>query len=95
MLLFIIIAVILCIPLADFALSNRQVVSLGFWPTDYAVEVPIGVGVLAAMAIALALGALAVWFSVLAQRNRARRAERTIRLLEAQIEELKTRVTTA
>jgi hypothetical protein len=34
-----------------------------------------------------------VWMSELAQRRRARRAERTVRLLEAQIEELKVRTT--
>ena len=93
MLPFIVFAVILCLPLADFALSNRQVVSLGLWPTDYAVVVPVGIGVLVAMAIALVIGALAVWVSSLGQYRRARSAERTVRLLEAQIEELKARVT--
>ena len=43
------------------------------------------------MAIAFLLGALVVWMSELSQRRRARRAERTVRLLEAQIEALKAR----
>jgi lipopolysaccharide assembly protein A len=43
------------------------------------------------MAIAFLLGALVVWMSELSQRRRARRAERTVRLLEAQIEALQAR----
>jgi hypothetical protein len=45
------------------------------------------------MAIAFLLGALVVWMSELSQRRRARRAEQTVRLLEAQIEALQARVT--
>jgi uncharacterized integral membrane protein len=91
-LLFIVFAVILCVPLADFALTNRQVVTLGLWPADYVIEVPVGLGILAAMAVALILGGITVWISVIGERRRARRAERAVRLLEAQIEELKARV---
>ena len=50
---------------------------------------PVLIGMVAG---AVLLGALVVWISELAQRSRARRAERTVRLLEAQVEELKARV---
>jgi uncharacterized integral membrane protein len=91
--LFLIVAFVMCLPLVLFALSNMEVVRLGLWPTDYGIDVPLSLAILIAMAIAFLLGALVVWMSELSQRRRARHAERTVRLLEAQIEELKQRPT--
>jgi putative membrane protein len=89
--LFLIVTFIVCLPLVLFALSNTEVVRLGLWPTDYGIELHLSIAILAAMAIAFLLGALVVWMSELSQRRRARRAERTVRLLEAQIEALQAR----
>jgi membrane protein implicated in regulation of membrane protease activity len=75
--LFLIIAILLCIPFAVFALSNMQVVALGIWPTDFV--------------MAFLLGGLIVWLAELGQRRRARRAERTVRLLQAKVDELEAR----
>jgi uncharacterized integral membrane protein len=75
-----------------FALSNTGPVRLGIWPTDYAVQLPLSLAVLGGMAIAFLAGGLLVWFSALAQRRRARHAEQAVRLLEAQVQELKTRL---
>jgi uncharacterized integral membrane protein len=75
-----------------FALSNRQPVALRVWPTDYAATLPLSLAVLAGMAIAFLAGGLLVWVSELVQRRRARRAEQTVRLLEAQVQELKARL---
>lgn len=88
---FFIFALIVCLPLALFALSNTTMVTLGLWPTDYTIQVHLSLAILIAMAVAFLFGGVLVWFSALAQRRRANRAERTIRLLEAQIEELKAR----
>jgi uncharacterized integral membrane protein len=74
-----------------FALSNPQQVTLGLWPTDFSWEVPLSIVILLAMALGFVLGALMLWLSVLCQRSRARRAERTARALEAQVQELKAR----
>ena len=93
--LFLIVTAIVCVPLVLFALSNTAIVRLGLWPTDYGIDVPISIAILVAMAIAFLLGAFMVWMSELAQRRRARRAERKVRLLEAQIEALQGRVPTA
>ena len=93
--LFLIVTFVLCLPLVLFALSNTEVVRLGLWPTDYGLDVHLSLAILVAMAIAFLLGALVVWMSELSQRRRARRAERTIRLLEAQIEDLKARTSPA
>jgi uncharacterized integral membrane protein len=88
---FLIITFVLCLPLVLFALTNTEMVRLGLWPTDYAIEVHISIAILVAMAVAFFLGALVVWTSELSQRRRARRAERTVRLLESQVQALQSR----
>jgi lipopolysaccharide assembly protein A len=75
-----------------FALSNAAPVSLRLWPTDYAMELPLSLAILGGMAIAFLFGGGLVWLSELAQRRRARRAEQAVRLLEAQVLELKARL---
>jgi uncharacterized integral membrane protein len=75
-----------------FALSNRQPVSLHVWPTDYAATLPLSLAVLGGMAVAFMAGGLLVLMSEMVQRRRARQAERTVRLLEAQVQELKARL---
>ena len=75
-----------------FALSNPQPVRLGLWPTDLTVDIPLSITVLLAMAVAFVLGALLLWFSAIGARLRARRAEHAVRMLEAQVKELKARV---
>jgi uncharacterized membrane protein YciS (DUF1049 family) len=76
-----------------FALSNPQHVQLGLWPTDLSVSVSLAIAVLAAMGIGLLAGALLLWVGGISVRLRARRAEHTVRLLEAQVAELKAEVT--
>jgi uncharacterized integral membrane protein len=78
--------------LTVFALSNVEPVQLGIWPTDYTVQVPVSVAVLVGAGIAFLLGGLLVWFNELGQRRRARRAEDTVRALEARLEEMKARL---
>jgi uncharacterized integral membrane protein len=89
--LFLIVTLVLSLPLVLFALSNTGIVWLGLWPMDYSLDVHLSLAILVAMAIAFLLGAFVVWVSELGQRRRARRAERTVRLLEAQIEALTAR----
>ena len=71
-----------------FAFSNRQPVTLGFWPSEFEATMPLSIAILAAMGIAFLLGALVMWIPALAVRRRARRFERTARRLEAQLAEL-------
>lgn len=84
-------ALILVLILIVFGLSNRQQVTLGFWPTDYAVVLPLSIAVLAAMAIAFLLGAAIVWLDHLGLGRRARRAEAEIRRLQAQLSQAEAR----
>jgi uncharacterized integral membrane protein len=86
------IALPLLLLLVLFALSNKEPVPLRFWPTDYSLVLPLSLAVIGSMAVAFLVGALLVWVSALAQRRRARRAEQTVRLLEAQVQELKARL---
>ena len=74
-----------------FALSNQQPVQLGLWPTDIVMEVPLSVAVLVAAGLFFIAGALMTWGGSLAMRNRAHRAERAVRQLEAQVQALKAR----
>jgi len=74
-----------------FALSNPQTVTLGMWPSDVNVELPLSIALLLASAVSFLLGALLIWFSLIGARLRARRAEQAARLLEAQIATLQAR----
>jgi uncharacterized integral membrane protein len=87
-----IIGVLFLLVLTVFALSNAEPVQLGIWPTDYTVQVPVSVAVLVGAGIAFLLGGLLVWIGELGQRRRARRAEDTVRALEARLEEMKARL---
>jgi len=75
-----------------FALSNREPARLSLWPTDFNLELPLALAILGASALAFLAGGLLVWFSVLTQRRRARRAEDAVRLLEDQVRDLKARL---
>jgi uncharacterized integral membrane protein len=79
------------IVLVVFALSNRQVVQLGLWPTDIMIDLPLSITVLIAAGLFFIAGALMTWGASVAMRGRARRAERTVRQLEAEVQALKSR----
>ncbi len=84
-------ALVIVLILVLFALSNRQDVTLGFWPTDYAVQAPLSVAILIGMAVAFFLGAALVWIDKLGLRGRARRAEAKVARLQAQLDETELR----
>ena len=76
-----------------FALSNKQAVQLGFWPTDLSVVVPVSLAVLCIAGVFFLFGAFMSWGGTLAARNRARRAEARARQLQAQLEAVRPRST--
>ena len=78
--------------LVIFVLSNREPVTIGFWPTDIRWDMPLSVALLIAAAAALVVGAVMVWISELRQRRRAHHAEVTARRLEEQVRELQARL---
>jgi uncharacterized integral membrane protein len=79
-----ILAAIAVLLVVVFALSNRQVVSVGMWPTGFVWELPLSLAVLLVAAVFFVGGALLGWSGTLAARRRARRAEAALRLIEAQ-----------
>lgn len=78
------VAAIVVLLIVVFALSNRQLVNLGMWPTGYVWEVPLSLAVLAVAALFFVGGALLGGSGALSARRRARRAEAALRLAEAQ-----------
>jgi len=87
------IGVPLLVVLVLFALSNTNAVRISLWPTDYSLQAPLSMAILGAMGVAFLFGGLVAWISALAQRRRARRAENRVQLLEAQVQDLKSRLT--
>ena len=89
----IVIRLIIAIPLLLigilFALSNRQPVQLGLWPTDYAIQIPVSIAILVAMAIAFFIGGVVLWINVLGARGQARAAERARERLQAEVATLR------
>jgi len=85
------IAVPALVLLVLFALSNKQPVRMGLWPTDITVDAPLSVAVLLASALFFLAGALMTWGTSLAMRARARRAEEQVRQLQTQVRTLQAR----
>jgi lipopolysaccharide assembly protein A len=81
----VLLAIPLMIILIVFALSNKQVVQLGLWPTDILIDLPVSLAVLGIAGLFFLFGALVAWSGTIAERSRARRAEATVRQLEAQL----------
>lgn len=82
-------AVPVLILLVAFALSNRQVVQLGLWPTDIVIDAPLSITILVASGLFFIIGALMTWGAGLVTASRARQAERTVRQLEAEVRALR------
>jgi uncharacterized integral membrane protein len=84
---------LLTLPLAAllvlFAVSNTAPVTLGLWPFDVTVELPLSVAVLAVSAIAFLFGAIVVWTTALPVRMRARRLENSTTALRAEVDQLR------
>jgi uncharacterized integral membrane protein len=71
--------------LIAFALSNQQPVTLGLWPIEETLELPLSIAVLAIAAVFFLLGAVIVWIPALGHRRRARRAQKRVTTLETKL----------
>jgi lipopolysaccharide assembly protein A len=78
--------------LALFAGSNRELVTLSLWPTDFSMTLPLSLAVLGAAGLAFPCGGLLVWIGTIRQRRQLRRTEEAVRLLEDQIRALNARL---
>ena len=84
-----VIGIPLLLALILFTLSNRELVRLGLFPTDFSLEIPLAVALLIAMGFGFFVGGLLVWFATLRHRHEASRAKETVRVMEARHPELK------
>lgn len=73
--------------LGVFAVENRQSVALDIWPLANAIEASASVWLLGFLAIGLLAGLGIGWFSTMAWRRRAWKAERANRTLERKLDE--------
>lgn len=78
-----------------FALSNPQPVHLGIWPTDFGIDLPLSISLLLFAAIGLLVGALMVWIGKIGAHLKVRRTQQSVRMLEAQVADLKQRLADA
>jgi lipopolysaccharide assembly protein A len=79
----------LLLVLVVFALSNPQIIHFGFWLTGLDLPLPASLAVLAALALGILFGAVALWLSTLCLRHRLRRAEQVRAALETELHRLK------
>jgi uncharacterized integral membrane protein len=71
--------------LIDFAVTNRQPVSLGLWPLPDIVEVPLYLVVLGGLALGFVVGEFAAWVGARRWRQEARQGRRRIAALEGEL----------
>ena len=75
-----------------FSIANRHVVSLKLWPFDIPLEMPLFLVLLASLVIGFLFGGSIALIGTARQRMRARRAERKLKLAEADNKRLRDRV---
>ena len=83
------IAVPLLVAVPLFAILNLNSVELTFWPLPFVVQAPVFVVALIGLAVGFFAGGVVAWFSAGRARARARAAERTVRIRDIEIEELR------
>ncbi len=83
--LFWLLVLVIALALALFAVSNREAVSLGFWPLSDVVELPLYLAILAALAAGFVAGIVASWLGGWRSRSQVRRHGRRIAALEREL----------
>ncbi len=79
----------LLLVLVLFALSNRQEVRLGLWPTDVSTTMPLWLMVLGLGAMFFLIGAVMVWLAEAPTRRRLVALERSAASLAAELTSLR------
>jgi uncharacterized integral membrane protein len=71
--------------LIPFALSNREPISLGFWPLPFLVDLPLYLLILSLLLAGFAIGATAAWIAGRRIRRELRRRRRRVEALEREL----------
>jgi uncharacterized integral membrane protein len=79
----------LALVLAVFAISNRETVSVTFWPTPFEIDMPLYLVVLAALLLGFLIGQFAGWINAGKHRRNAREKTKRVRDLESEVETLR------
>ena len=77
---------------AIFAISNRNLIELQFWPLPYAVPVQTGLAILLPVFFAFLLGGLWVTFGKTKMWTRARQSEKKVERLETALQAMEDRL---
>lgn len=72
-----------------FVVSNTAPVAIGLWPFDARLVLPLAVAVLAVAAVAFLFGAAVAWAAGRPHRAKAKRLERSVEVLQAEVAVLK------
>lgn len=90
---------IITLPLALFAvlfaISNRELVTLGLWPLPFTMEAPLYLASLLALVIGFLGGGIIAWFAQRHVRKLVRRQSTRIKFLEAELRDVEERAATA
>ena len=76
----------LALVLVVFAVSNREMVSVTFWPTPFEIDAPLYLVALVALLIGFLLGELTAWINGGKKRREAREKSKRVRGLEGELE---------
>jgi uncharacterized integral membrane protein len=89
------IAWIITIPFAllllSFAISNREMVTLGLWPLPFRIDAPVYLVALLPLLFGVVIGGLVLWFGRFATGLRMRRLETRLATTQKDLEGLKAR----
>ena len=73
----------------SFAVANRQLVDISFWPFDISIQAPLYLLTLGSCFAGFVGGAFVFWIASLYQRLRVRRLEAKLAALELELEKAK------
>ena len=74
-----------------FAIANRGLIAVSFWPLPWIVPLPVYLVILGSLFLGFLLGAIVAWFSAGRRRQRARQTAEHARALARQLADLQQR----
>ncbi|MSO76617.1 MAG: DUF1049 domain-containing protein [Alphaproteobacteria bacterium] len=82
------VAMVVGVTLLLFALDNRDMVALGFWPLPMTMHIPLFAAILGAGGLGFLIGGTMAWVRAGRWRRLARRREREVETLGRQVKAL-------
>ncbi len=83
------IGLVITIVIASFAAMNTEVVSFTFSPVHDPVSIPVYMVILSTLAFGFLFGGIVVWLNAAPVRKAKRKQKKEIKLLEKELEKLK------